>query len=104
MEEEIKKTDYSYTYCDVFIKMAMLDKKQYILTELAKSVNIAVTSPIFNKIIKILKNEDIILIKNTFGNAKLVEIDFKRLKNFIDELDIVINLFKYFDEYHFIGW
>ena len=87
------------------ISLVNINKKEKVTKiNLAKMINVKYTNPLFYKMIKMLAFKNIISHHATIGNAKLLEINFKKLKNLIDEQKECNKWYEYFEKYHICSW
>jgi hypothetical protein len=103
---EIKR-DFKYTEVKILMDIIFAfeeNKEQYTISSLAKEIGMQPTSPYYNFVIKYLKSLDILITKDTFGNAKLVTINYKKLRDLIDDQKIVEEFYKYFNQFHICSW
>jgi len=97
--------DLTFKETELLVKLAVLDiPKQITISNLALSIGLTSSSPTFVNVTKILNENKLIEIHSYFGNIKLVKVNEKKLRDFIDELPLTNLYFKYFKAYHLITW
>lgn len=73
-------------------------------SSLAKLINKSPHDPLYNYTLNFLIKNDLIGIRAGIGKSQLLTINYKKLRDFIDELPETQEWFKYFFHYHFITW
>lgn len=85
------RRNFSYNSCIIMIKILNIPDKTEFLTrsKIAKFIHIHPAHPNFTELIDYLKEIKIIIEKERIGNNRLLELDKKLLKDFIDEQDVL---------------
>jgi predicted transcriptional regulator len=103
MGEEIKR-DFSHTEVEMLMKLLDIKNRQLMcLSDIAKEMNISVSSPYFAKILKYLIENQMLEVTK-FGRTKLVKINHSKITDLIDEQEICIYWFEYFKKHHVVAW
>lgn len=99
------KTNFSFRECELLIRIIGVEDKPYLTqVQLANEIGIAYSSPIYRSILKYLESQEIIKSQQTIGNAKLIVIDYKKLRDLIDEQKVVQLFYNYLNEWHLCKW
>lgn len=103
MEEVIKfSTSESLMLIDIF---SFPQKKDFYAFQLARYLKIAPTHPYFCKIIKYLKENEIMVFRQKIADTNLYELNKTKLRDLIDEQDIVNFIKDYMnDAGHICTW
>jgi len=97
--------DYTFKECELMIKIAVRELPENLtLTALAKEIDTVSSSPTFVSVINTLKENNLLEVHDYIGNVKLIKINEKKLRDFIDELPITNFFFEYFKIYHIVSW
>jgi len=88
-KREDLERDFSNTECKIMVNILnFISNNDYNLltsSELARQINLNPTHKYFQKIFNYLKSLNIIEITSTIGNMKILKINKRLLKDFIDE-------------------
>jgi len=104
--ESFKKRGTNKDLLLVRLAIERYDKgnKEFSTVELAKLVDMKITHPYFQQILKLLLNNGIIFMTKEIGRMRFYKIQRTKLRDFIDELPVVNLLFDYFKSYHTVLW
>lgn len=72
-------------------------KQQLTYASLSKLINISKTHPYYWELLKILKENNIIIETGEIGMCKLIKIDKKRLQKFIEKQEIAIKFWDFYN-------
>ncbi len=108
MELASIKKDFSPAEVFVMRDIAIAIKLETIdpltITNLTNAAKIGINNPKFYKVMKYLQELKIVKQVGTFGTAKIITIDKRRLKDLIDEQILIEKDAKYFELYHTFIW
>lgn len=100
------RKDFTIRECEIMIKILNSNGKRLInASTLAKNIGESRNSPTFNLVLKYLKQEGFVEEMGEVGNSKVIKINKKDLKNYIDEQE-VINWFveNFYKKHHHFIW
>ena len=99
------KKDFTYTEVEILINIYFSTDEKYLTqSSLARHINTAPTNPIYARIFKYLVENEIIELRNTIGNSMLLEIDERKLRDLIDDCEVVEHIFSYLEDAHTAMW
>jgi hypothetical protein len=75
-----------------------------IVKQLAESIGVSGGNPQFTSLLKYLVQLGIVEYQDTFSPAKIVTVHRGKLRDFIDEQNIVNLFYDYFNTYHKCIW
>jgi len=90
---------------EILVKISYIKNREWLsLTDIANEIEINVCNPYFSKISALLIELNILEIVRIVGQAKLIKINHKKLRDFIDEQKVCQFWFDYFNHYHIVSW
>lgn len=79
-------TDFSWEEIKIIIKIKnLINHKETTISNIAKDIQISITHPYLYKILRYLMDKEAIVVNKIIGNTKLLKINYKKIKNVLDE-------------------
>ena len=106
MDEDNIKRDFTWADINILIGIKNCEKlKETTINEIAREIQITRNHPNFYKILNYLIKENIIVLTKTIGTTKIFTINYKKIRDLLDEQDKINNLVdKYIKKDHHFDW
>jgi hypothetical protein len=96
MEETTIKTDFSLAECKMMLKILNSENdKRMTMTKLSKLINVSIFNPSYCEVKKYLLDNNILEVIERIGSTKIIKINYKKLRDLIDEQQIVNTFYDY---------
>lgn len=105
LEDGVNEEDFNFRDLRILIDMYMKDVVEFNATDLADTIEISKHHPNYLKILNFLKLNNIIELKEVIGATKIYKLHRKKLKDLIDEQNIVQYVMDYLNKAgHIATW
>jgi hypothetical protein len=106
VEEKEVKTDFNWTEINILINIKNCENlKEITINDIIKQSNIRRNHPNFCKVMKYLIEKNMIVLIKTIGTTKIFKINYKQIRDLLDEQKLINNLVtKYIEKDHHFDW
>lgn len=103
---QVAKRDFTYKQVKLMISILNIGNEDNLISAstIAKRCKINDSNPHFRKVLNQFEKEGVINLAKVIGSTKLLKIDRKHLRNYIDEQRVINEMYNYFKDNHIVSW
>lgn len=104
-QEITDEKDFTVMECRILIDILNnCSDKELTVSKLSKLIETDIHHPKFYKMINYLFNKNILIHTKIIGPTKFIKVDKKKLKDLIDDQNVIEYFYDYFNKHHFCKW